>query len=186
MAAISRGLRESSHLAVVLTPGAVKSRWVKTETNNAIRRQHEGRMEVIPLDVKPCEPPEVWKGYHWVSFRRGYETGFRQLAELLVGVPSGPVSSVERPPRYAPPPAVSPGPSVMDQFRILLADLGGLDPAAIRPQSRLAEDLELDELDLVELAMVVEEEWDVEISDEDIFELNTVRDWVNYLRRQTG
>jgi hypothetical protein len=37
--AVERGLRESSHMAVVLTPAAVESSWVKKETSIAIAQE---------------------------------------------------------------------------------------------------------------------------------------------------
>jgi len=186
--AISRGLAESSHLLVIMTPAAVASRWVRTETNVAIRREHQGEMEVIPLDVAPCEPPLLWTGYQMVSFRRGYNAGFRRLEHMLVGDRAfEPVSPVERPLRVIPPiDSGAPQPSIMAQFRVLLADITGVDPVSIRPQSNLALDLELDELDQVELWMAVEEEWGMEIADEDGAHLTTVADWVTYLSRHAG
>jgi acyl carrier protein len=189
--AINRGLGESSHMLVVLTPAAVSSRWVRAETNVAIRLEREGRMQMIPLDVKPCDAPLLWTGYQMVSFHRDYETGLRQLAEILdLRVP--PVTPLARPAERAPEPATA----ILGRFKTLLVEQLGLDEALIRPQSRLAEDLEMDELDLVELTMAVEEEWGGEIPDSDLFKgdaldpegwkLRTVGDWVAYLTRRLG
>jgi formylglycine-generating enzyme required for sulfatase activity len=81
--AIERGLGESSHIVVVLTPAALKSRWVKRETNAAMELENKGRMQVIPLDVEPCEAPLLLSGYQMVRFRGGYEAGLSQLGETL-------------------------------------------------------------------------------------------------------
>ncbi|MGQ9625809.1 MAG: toll/interleukin-1 receptor domain-containing protein [Anaerolineae bacterium] len=81
--AIERGLKESSHMLVVLTPAAVKSSWVKKETNIAIAMERQGFMEVIPLDVEPCEAPFLWRSYQTASFRRDYDSGLSQLANIL-------------------------------------------------------------------------------------------------------
>jgi formylglycine-generating enzyme required for sulfatase activity len=81
--AIERGLGESGHTLVVLTPAALESRWVKKETNVAIALEREGRMEVIPLDVQPCDVPLLLKSYQMVSFRRDYDAGFSQLVGML-------------------------------------------------------------------------------------------------------
>ena len=50
--AIERGMRESSHMAVVLTPAALESKWVEKETEVAIARERKGQIEVIPLSVE--------------------------------------------------------------------------------------------------------------------------------------
>jgi hypothetical protein len=50
VSAIERGLEESSHVVVVLTPAALESRWVKKETDIAIARERKGRIQVIPLN----------------------------------------------------------------------------------------------------------------------------------------
>jgi len=54
-----------------------------------------------------------------------------------------------------------------------------LTPASVKLSSWLVVDLELDELDLVELVMAVEEEFDLEIEDEQWEQQNTVQDVVN-------
>jgi formylglycine-generating enzyme required for sulfatase activity len=81
--AIERGLEESSHVVVVLTPAALQSRWVKKETNVAIALERKERIEVIPLDVEECEVPPLLGSYHMVYFRRDYDAGLRKLAERL-------------------------------------------------------------------------------------------------------
>ena len=81
--AIERGLAESSHVVVVLTPAALGSKWVEKETDVAIARERRGRIQVIPLDVKPCEVPLLLSSYQMVSFRRDYDAGLSQLANIL-------------------------------------------------------------------------------------------------------
>jgi len=83
VSAIERGLEESSHMVVVLTPAALESQWVKKETDVAIARERKGRIGVIPLDVKPCEVPLLLSSYQMVSFRRDYNAGLSQLATNL-------------------------------------------------------------------------------------------------------
>jgi formylglycine-generating enzyme required for sulfatase activity len=83
VAAINRGLSQSSHILIVLTPAAVESEWVEMETNTAIALERRGRIQVIPLDVKPCEVPPLLSLYHMVSFRPDYNAGLSQLADIL-------------------------------------------------------------------------------------------------------
>ncbi|MCP4428531.1 MAG: SUMF1/EgtB/PvdO family nonheme iron enzyme, partial [Chloroflexi bacterium] len=79
-AAISRGLDESGIFVLLLTPAAVKSRWVRSETDVAIELEHEDEMRFIPLQVEPCKIPALWRAYQRIPFRRGYDAG---LAALL-------------------------------------------------------------------------------------------------------
>jgi hypothetical protein len=81
--AISRGLEESSHMVVLLTPAAVESKWVKMETNVAISLELDDKIQVIPLDVEPCKTPPLWNNYQMISFRQDYKTGLGQLSASL-------------------------------------------------------------------------------------------------------
>jgi polar amino acid transport system substrate-binding protein len=81
--AIERGLGESSHTVIVLTPKALKSRWVKKETGVAIAQERKGRIQVIPLDVEPCAVPLLLSSYQMVSFRPDYDAGLSQVADIL-------------------------------------------------------------------------------------------------------
>ncbi len=81
--AINRGLEESGAFALVLTPAAIKSRWVKDETNVAIELEHEGRVRFVPLDVENCDVPPLWRAYQRVSFCSDYVSGLRSLVFAL-------------------------------------------------------------------------------------------------------
>lgn len=81
--AINRGLAESGIFLLTLTPDAVKSTWVHSETNVAISLQHENHLRFIPLDVKQAAVPPLWKAYQWVSFQSGYKAGLEELLREL-------------------------------------------------------------------------------------------------------
>jgi hypothetical protein len=81
--AIERGLQESSHVLVVLTPAAVESQWVKKEVEIAITLECEKRIRLIPLELKPTEIPLLLKSYQMVPFCRDYNDGLRQLANSM-------------------------------------------------------------------------------------------------------
>lgn len=83
--AISRGLDESAIFVLLLTPDAVRSSWVEHETNIAIILERAGELALYPLDVKPCLPPALWRGYQFISFKNEYQTDVTHLLNLLSG-----------------------------------------------------------------------------------------------------
>jgi acyl carrier protein len=56
----------------------------------------------------------------------------------------------------------------------------GEEPENVKPDSRF-EDLDIDSLDLVELAQVIEDEYGVEIQDKDMDQIATVQDVVEFV-----
>jgi acyl carrier protein len=56
----------------------------------------------------------------------------------------------------------------------------GEEPENVKPDSRF-EDLDIDSLDLVELAQVIEDEYGVEIQDKDMDQIATVQDVVDFV-----
>ena len=70
---------------------------------------------------------------------------------------------------------------VLDQIKEILKDTMDIDESKITLDAKLKEDLELDSLDSVELIMSAEEEFGIEIPDEDVMNFKTVNDIVNYI-----
>ena len=70
---------------------------------------------------------------------------------------------------------------VLDQIKEILKDTMAIDESKITLDAKLKEDLELDSLDSVELIMSAEEEFGIEIPDEDVMNFKTVNDIVNYI-----
>lgn len=68
-----------------------------------------------------------------------------------------------------------------EEVRDLVADTLHVEKERITPQSRFVEDLKADSLDLVELTMAVEDEYEIEIPDEDTPRLRTVQDAIDYI-----
>lgn len=58
----------------------------------------------------------------------------------------------------------------------------GVDPERVKEDAKFIEDLGADSLDIVELVMAMEEEFDIEIPDEDAEKLVTVRNVQDYLQ----
>lgn len=63
----------------------------------------------------------------------------------------------------------------------MLASQLNLEKAKLVPDARLIEDLGADSLDMVEMLMLVEEEFGISIPDEDAMNLKTVGDIVKYI-----
>ena len=70
---------------------------------------------------------------------------------------------------------------VLDQIKEILKDTMDIDESKITLDAKLKEDLELDSLDSVELIMSAEEEFGIEIPDEDVMNFKTVNGIVNYI-----
>lgn len=63
----------------------------------------------------------------------------------------------------------------------LIADATKIDKSKIKPETSFVDDLNLDSLDIVELMMKMEDEFGVEIPEEDAEGLKSVKDVVTYL-----
>ena len=62
----------------------------------------------------------------------------------------------------------------------------GVSPEEISPEASFTDDLGADSLDIVELVMAMEEEFDVEIPDEDAARLERIQDAISYLSARVG
>ena len=72
---------------------------------------------------------------------------------------------------------------ILEKLQTLIADQLGVDGNRITMDTNFEEDLGVDSLDIVELSMALEEEFDIgEMSEEDLATIKTVGDLVNYLQ----
>jgi acyl carrier protein len=71
--------------------------------------------------------------------------------------------------------------STEDRVRDIIVELLGVDESKVVPSARFREDLEADSLDLVELIMAIEEEFQGEISDEEAQKITTVGEAITYI-----
>ena len=69
-----------------------------------------------------------------------------------------------------------------EKMREIIAEQLSVDAASIELSSNFKEDLEADSLDLFELVMALEEEYDVEIPSDDLEQIATVEDIIEYLK----
>lgn len=66
----------------------------------------------------------------------------------------------------------------------LISDATKIDEAKIKPETSFVDDLNLDSLDIVELMMKMEDEFGVDIPEEDAEGLKSVSDVVTYLEKK--
>ena len=71
---------------------------------------------------------------------------------------------------------------MLENMKDIIADQLGVSEDEVTLEASFKEDLDADSLDLFELVMALEEEYDVEIPSDDLAELNTVGDVINYLK----
>ncbi len=67
----------------------------------------------------------------------------------------------------------------------IVAEQLGVDEAQVTNEASFMDDLGADSLDTVELVMALEEEFDIEISDEDAEKIQTVQDAIDYITEHT-
>jgi len=70
-----------------------------------------------------------------------------------------------------------------EKVRDIIAKQLDIDAATISMTSRLIDDLKADSLDIVELIMDLEQEFNIEIPDEELPKVQTVADIVGYLEK---
>jgi acyl carrier protein len=71
--------------------------------------------------------------------------------------------------------------SVFDRVKAIVVEQLGVEADQVTPQSKFVEDLGADSLDVVELVMALEEEFDLEIPDEDAEKIGTVGEASKYI-----
>ena len=75
---------------------------------------------------------------------------------------------------------------VFAQVKAAISEFIEIDPDEITLESRFREDLGADSLDLVEMVMFLEEQFNIIIPDEEVIQLTTVGRAVAYLSARTG
>ncbi|MBR3664727.1 MAG: acyl carrier protein [Desulfovibrio sp.] len=72
---------------------------------------------------------------------------------------------------------------IAEKVQKIIVDQLGVEAANVRPEASFVEDLGADSLDLTELIMAMEEEFDIEIADEDAQKIQKVQDAVAYIEK---
>ena len=71
--------------------------------------------------------------------------------------------------------------SIAERVKQIVAEQLGVDEDQVTNEASFMDDLGADSLDTVELVMALEEEFDIEISDEDAEKIQTVQDAIDYI-----
>ncbi len=75
--------------------------------------------------------------------------------------------------------------AILDKIKDVVADKLDADPGDINEDAAFVDDLGADSLDVVELIMGLEDEFEIEISDEEAEKIRTVGDAVKFISSQT-
>ena len=76
--------------------------------------------------------------------------------------------------------------SVEEKVRGIIVDQLGVDEKQVTNDAAFIDDLGADSLDTVELVMALEEEFDVEIPDEEAEKISKVQDAIDYINKNTN
>ncbi len=72
-----------------------------------------------------------------------------------------------------------------EKIKAIIAEQLGVKPEEVTPGASFIDDLGADSLDTVELVMALEEEFGIEIPDEDAEKMTTVGDAIKYIEEKT-
>jgi acyl carrier protein len=76
--------------------------------------------------------------------------------------------------------------AVQDKITEIIVEQLGVKPEEVVPEASFVDDLGADSLDTVELVMALEEEFGIEIPDEDAEKIQTVGDAIRYIDEKSG
>jgi acyl carrier protein len=75
---------------------------------------------------------------------------------------------------------------IEEKVKEIIAKQLGVNPSEVTPEASFVEDLGADSLDIVELIMVFEESFNIEIPDEDAEKIAKVKDAIDYIKKKMG
>ncbi len=76
--------------------------------------------------------------------------------------------------------------NILEELASILHEVADVDPKDVTPEKSFVDDLDVDSLSMVEVAMAVEEKFGASIPDDKLSELKTVGDAVSYIEANKG
>lgn len=73
---------------------------------------------------------------------------------------------------------------MLEKLQEIIAEQLGIEAGDVTAESNFKDDLDADSLDLFEMIMAMEEEFDVEIPSEDLEQIQTVQNVIDYLKNK--
>ncbi|MBW4828652.1 MAG: acyl carrier protein [Clostridiaceae bacterium] len=74
---------------------------------------------------------------------------------------------------------------IFDRLKVIISEQLDVEEDDVTMDTSFQDDLNADSLDLVELIMSIEDEFELEVEDEEVENIQTVRDAVEYIQEQT-
>ena len=68
----------------------------------------------------------------------------------------------------------------------IIEEVTGIEPSEVTPEKSFVDDLDIDSLSMVEIAVAAQDKFGVEIPDDQLKDLTTVQDVVNYVSKNAG
>lgn len=72
---------------------------------------------------------------------------------------------------------------ILEKVRMLIAEHMGIDVSKVQAESDIIKDIGADSLDIVEMLMIIEEEWGIIVDDDDMRTFSTVQSVVDYIEK---
>jgi acyl carrier protein len=75
---------------------------------------------------------------------------------------------------------------IFEKVKERIAEVTGAESESITGEMNLKDDIGCDDLDIIEIVMALEEDFDIEIPDRDVEKIQTVNELVNYIKEATA
>jgi acyl carrier protein len=75
---------------------------------------------------------------------------------------------------------------ILEELAAILNEVADVKPEDVSPEKSFVDDLDVDSLSMVEVAMAVEEKFNAKIPDDELANLKTVGDAINYIKEHAA
>ena len=75
---------------------------------------------------------------------------------------------------------------ILDKIKEIIKDILDIEPEEVHLSSRLSEDFDADSLDKIQIVMAIEETFNIKVEDEDVKNINTIQDAINYIEKKSA